>query len=180
MSYELRNRLHSPKSLCGSVLEHRSSHPKVWGSIPHGDSEFFLCPTFVTRRKNIFLTFFIFWQRQVSVILLFSINSILSRNTCNNRIDPRDWNNTKKFESWTRIYSSKNRMVNSVFLKQTCSCIIHVGIDILLMTFEDVLTSTLQSKSISFGNETVKNTKKNTVSQSNTGRGEGERPSNQT
>ena len=73
-------------------------------------------------------------------------------------------------------------MVNSVFLKQTCNCIIHVGIDILLMTFEDVLTSTLQSKSISFGNETVKNTqkKKNTVSQSNTGRGEGERPSTQT
>lgn len=64
-------------------------------------------------------------------------------------------------------------MVNSVFLKQTCSCIIHVGIDILLMTFEDVLTSTLQSKSISFGNETVKNTKKNTVSQSNTGVGGG-------
>lgn len=51
-------------------------------------------------------------------------------------------------------------MVNSVFLKQTCSCIIHVGIDILLMTLEDVLTSTLQSKSISFGNETVKNKKK--------------------
>ena len=23
--------------------------------IPHGDSEFFLCPTLVTRRKNIFL-----------------------------------------------------------------------------------------------------------------------------
>ena len=71
-------------------------------------------------------------------------------------------------------------MVNSVFLKQTCNCIIHVGIDILLMTFDDVLTSTLQSKSISFGNETVKNTKKKTVSQSNTGRGEGERPSTQT
>ena len=30
----------------------------VWGSIPHGDSEFFPCPTLVTRCKNIFLYFF--------------------------------------------------------------------------------------------------------------------------
>ena len=55
VSLELRNRPRSPKSLCGSVVEHRSANPKVWGSIPHGDSEFFLCPTLVTRRKNIFL-----------------------------------------------------------------------------------------------------------------------------
>ena len=26
-------------------------NPKVWGSIPYGDSEFFLCPTLLTRRK---------------------------------------------------------------------------------------------------------------------------------
>ena len=32
----------SPWSLCGSV----------WGSIPHGDSEFFLFPMLVTRRKK--------------------------------------------------------------------------------------------------------------------------------
>ena len=25
---------------------------KVWGSIPHGDSEFFLCPTLLTRQKK--------------------------------------------------------------------------------------------------------------------------------
>ena len=55
VSLELRNRPRSPKSLCGSVVEHRNANPKVWGSIPHGDSEFFLCPTLVTRRKNIFL-----------------------------------------------------------------------------------------------------------------------------
>ena len=30
----------------------------VWGSIPHGNSEFFPCPTLVTRCKNIFLYFF--------------------------------------------------------------------------------------------------------------------------
>ena len=27
-------------------------NPKVWGLIPHGDSEFFLCPTLVTRWKT--------------------------------------------------------------------------------------------------------------------------------
>ena len=27
-------------------------NPKVWDSIPHGYSEFFLCPTLVTRRKK--------------------------------------------------------------------------------------------------------------------------------
>ena len=27
-------------------------NPKVWGSIPHGNSEFFLCPTLETRRKK--------------------------------------------------------------------------------------------------------------------------------
>ena len=57
VSLELRNRPRSPKSLCGSVVEHRSANPKVWGSIPYGDSEFFLCPTLVTRWKNIFLSF---------------------------------------------------------------------------------------------------------------------------
>ena len=31
----------SPKSLCGSVVEHRSADPQVWVSIPHGDSEVF-------------------------------------------------------------------------------------------------------------------------------------------
>ena len=29
-------------------------NPKVWGSIPQGDSESFLCPTLVTRRKTSF------------------------------------------------------------------------------------------------------------------------------
>ena len=29
-------------------------NPKIWGSIPHGNSEFFLCPTLVTRRKGSF------------------------------------------------------------------------------------------------------------------------------
>ena len=32
-------------------------NPKVWGSIPHGDSEFFLCPTLVIRQKTSFSRF---------------------------------------------------------------------------------------------------------------------------
>ena len=45
---------HAHLSLCGSVVGHPSANPKVWGSIPHGDSEFFLCPTLVTLRKTSF------------------------------------------------------------------------------------------------------------------------------
>ena len=37
--------------------QYRPLNPKVWGSIPHGHSEFF-CPTLVKRRKNIFFYFF--------------------------------------------------------------------------------------------------------------------------
>ena len=37
--------------LRGRALER--GYPKVRGSIPHGDSEFFLCATLVTRRKNV-------------------------------------------------------------------------------------------------------------------------------
>ena len=33
---------------------------KVWGSTLHGDSEFFLCPTLVTRRQNIFINVSVF------------------------------------------------------------------------------------------------------------------------
>ena len=47
VSYELCNRPRSPGSLCGA---------KVWGSISHGDSEFFLWPTPVTRWKTSFST----------------------------------------------------------------------------------------------------------------------------
>ena len=37
------------------VSEHRSVESESLGSVPHGNSEFFLCPTFVTRRRKIFL-----------------------------------------------------------------------------------------------------------------------------
>ena len=47
VSYELCNRPRSPWTLCGA---------QVWGSIPHGDSEFFLCPTPVKRWKTSFST----------------------------------------------------------------------------------------------------------------------------
>ena len=65
----------SPSSPCGSwawltieslwfmgLAHHRVSvaqrkrmqvwNPKIWGSISHGDSEFFLCPTLMTRQRT--------------------------------------------------------------------------------------------------------------------------------
>ena len=51
--YELGTGPFSPESLCGSVVENSGARiPKCWGSIPHGDFEFFLCTTLVTRRKT--------------------------------------------------------------------------------------------------------------------------------
>ena len=41
--------------LCGSVVEHRSAESK---GLRSEDSDFFLCPTLVTRRKIYFLYFF--------------------------------------------------------------------------------------------------------------------------
>ena len=42
---------------------------KVWGSIPHGNSEVFLCPTLVTRRKTPFSIFFTEIKHTISLIL---------------------------------------------------------------------------------------------------------------
>ena len=53
----LCNRPRSLKSLCDSVVEHRSTNPKVWGSIPHGESEFFFIPCSLQNEKTSFLTF---------------------------------------------------------------------------------------------------------------------------
>ena len=39
--------------LSGRALEHKIW--RVWGLIPQGDSEFYLCPTLVTRWKHLFL-----------------------------------------------------------------------------------------------------------------------------
>ena len=44
-------------------------NPKVRGSIPHGDSEFFLCPMLMTRRKkSVFNVFFIVNLRELRII----------------------------------------------------------------------------------------------------------------
>ena len=47
--------------VCGSVLEHWSANPKLWGSTPLEDSEFFLCPTRVKRRKTSFPNLELSW-----------------------------------------------------------------------------------------------------------------------
>ena len=61
----------------GSVVEHRSANPKVWGSISHGDSEFFLCPTLVKRRKNIFLNSLPSSKLTISLLFLPKIVALL-------------------------------------------------------------------------------------------------------
>ena len=33
------------------VMSMRAQNMKAWGSIPCGDSELFLCPTFITRQE---------------------------------------------------------------------------------------------------------------------------------
>ena len=45
---------------------------KVWGSIPHGDSELFLCPTLVTRRKTSFSISSLSSKLTISLILFTS------------------------------------------------------------------------------------------------------------
>ena len=55
VSLDLRNRPRSPKILCDSVVEHRSANPKVWGSIPHENSEFFFVPRSWQDEKTSFL-----------------------------------------------------------------------------------------------------------------------------
>ena len=54
-----------------SVLLARN--PKVWGSIPHGDSEFFLCPTLLTRRKK-HLSFFFYRAHHLSYFIYVYFN----------------------------------------------------------------------------------------------------------
>ena len=51
---------HTSCILIGSVMSIASwrivaRNPKVWGSIPYGDSDFFLCPTLVKRRWLIYV-----------------------------------------------------------------------------------------------------------------------------
>ena len=55
--HELRSGPCPPQSLLGSVVERRSAESEDFRSDSHGDSEFFLCPTLVMRRKKI--SFFI-------------------------------------------------------------------------------------------------------------------------
>ena len=57
--HELRSGPCPPQTLRGLVVEHRRAESEDLRSDSHGDSEFFLCLTLVTRRKkNFFLYFF--------------------------------------------------------------------------------------------------------------------------
>ena len=68
VSYELCNRPHSPVS----VAQWSSSgarNPKVWGLIPHGESECFLCLMLVTRRKTSF--YILYWAQNLPSLLFY-------------------------------------------------------------------------------------------------------------
>ena len=56
------------------MVKRWNANPKVWGSIPRGDSEFFLYPMLVTRRKKSFL---IIHRAQNLPSLLFLSNNKL-------------------------------------------------------------------------------------------------------
>ena len=66
--HELRNRPRSLENLWWQSIGVRK--PKVWRSIPHRDSEFFLCPTLVTRRKTSFSVSLPSSKLTISLILL--------------------------------------------------------------------------------------------------------------
>ena len=62
-------------SLCGSVVEHQRVESKVLsGLIPHGDSEFFLCPMHVTRQKTFFSFSLLISKLTISLNILFPLN----------------------------------------------------------------------------------------------------------
>ena len=52
-------------------------NPKVWGSIPHGDSEFSLCPTLWQDKKK-HLSLFLYRAQNLSSLLFLPINITLS------------------------------------------------------------------------------------------------------
>ena len=69
--HELRSGPCPPQSLLGSVVEHRGAESEDLRYGSHGDSEFFLCPTLVTRRKKTY--FFISLEGSKSNHLSYSI-----------------------------------------------------------------------------------------------------------
>ena len=71
----------------------RKKNPKVQDSIPHGDSELFLCPTLVTRRKNILLYFFT-ELKTYRLFFLFkniTLSTLLILAVCRTRVSVAQW-----------------------------------------------------------------------------------------
>ena len=62
--------IRNSSSLCTSVFSKWTfGNPKVWRSISHGDSVFFLCPTLVIRRK--YISLFLYWAQNLPSSLFF-------------------------------------------------------------------------------------------------------------
>ena len=95
MSYELRKRLHSPWSLCGSVVEHRRAESEGLKFDSSWGLRSFLCPTLVTRLKSssylnraqnlpslLFLPNCLFMKLQLFVSAYMNALWIHSKNCC--------------------------------------------------------------------------------------------------
>ena len=95
MSYELRKRLHSPWSLCGSVVEHRRAESEGLKFDSSWGLRSFLCPTLVTRLKSssflnraqnlpslLFLANCLFMKLQLFVSAYMNALWIHSKNCC--------------------------------------------------------------------------------------------------
>ena len=72
MSYELCNRPRSPFSVA-QWKRNGTQNLKVWGSIPHGYSGFFLFPTLMTRQKTSFSTSLTSSKLTISLTILFTV-----------------------------------------------------------------------------------------------------------
>ena len=94
VSFELGKEI--KKDVIWFFQQHGTKILKVWGSIPHGDSEFFLCPTLLKKQKSSFfknyivhLCFdhqrkcYIFTEKRLEVnIISIIFHNYLSMNPC--------------------------------------------------------------------------------------------------
>ena len=88
-----------------------AQNPKVWGSIPHGDSEVILFPSLVTRRKTSFSFFFIelkTYQISYSIYKHYAID-VANPSKCiqcilrTRTVRERDWLSRERPENQHRV-----------------------------------------------------------------------------
>ena len=103
-------------------------NPKVWGSIPHGDTEVFLFPTLVTRRKTSFSISLPSSKLTISLILITNMtpSTLLILAVCRTRVIWNLWQTSLTVESlWLSGGASKRGIrrseVRILMRTQKCS-----------------------------------------------------------